>query len=445
MRNRTPMRKPLQQKKQPSNVYRRKAPGTQPTKSATFSADQNIACAIKTQCGACKYVNDPYELGLNEKYQHGLTVLKEAGVLGNCRLSSPVKSPRTLEYRSLFKLAVRPVAPSEPAMVTFPSGFEYPNRFNIGLFHPGTHDVVSMDNCPLHTWPLKRLVRELKVELNLSQLTPYNEETRSGDIRYVAARAAHLTGEIILTFVVTDPSKKAELRKVSEALQRRDHRITSTYMNIHTENNNAIFGPDTQRVAGADRLRERVCELDFEVGPTSFFQINPWQAINLYRRVEHFAGPASGAEVAWDLFCGTGQMALILAKSGYRVLGIEENPNAVLDAEANARKNKLSDKVQFISARVEDSTAMIPETHMMPSLIIVNPSRRGLAASTREHLASLMKLNPRCRVLYVSCEVETLARDLKDLLIPGFQLRQLEAFDMFPQTTNMEWLALIAP
>lgn len=444
MKNRAPIRKPLP-KKQPSNVYRRKSPGLSNTHSSSFRSTDNVVCAIKGQCGACKYVNEPYEAGLNDKYQRGLGILKDSGITENCRMTAPVKSPRTLEYRSLFKLAVRPVAANEPAVITYPSGFEVPNRFNIGLFHPGTHDVVSMDNCPLHTYPLKRLLRELKTELNLSSLTPYNEETGEGDVRYLAARAAHLTGEIILTFVVTSAAKKGELRKVSEALQRRDHRITSTYMNIHTERNNAIFGDDTQRIGGTDRLRERVCDLDFEVGPTSFFQINPWQAINLYRRVEHFAGPASGAEVAWDLFCGTGQMTLILAKAGYRVLGIEENPAAVADAEANARKNKLSEWTTFVSARVEDSTAFIPAHLSMPSLIVVNPSRRGLAASTREYLANLMKLNPRCRLLYVSCEVETLARDLKDLVTPGFKLRQLEAFDMFPQTTNMEWLALVAP
>lgn len=430
--------------KKPSNVYRRRTHAAS-MRPHDWVEDPTVPCTIKAKCGSCKYVNDPYETGLSEKYNRGIETLKSAEVVGSCRLQPPVKSPRTLEYRTLFKLAVRPTEPGEPAVNVSFTGEEIPNRMAIGLFQPGSHDVVNMDECPLHTAPLKRLLRDLRRELNLSTLNPFSESDGSGDIRYLAARAAHLTGEIILTFVVTDVTKKAELRKISESLQRRGHRITSTYMNIQPALNNAIFGAETIRISGTDRLRERLCDLDFDVGPTSFFQINPWQAINLYRRVEHFAGPTSGNEVAWDLFCGTGQMAQILARQGYRVLGIEENEKAVLDAEANAKKNKLSERTLYLAARVEDSEMLIPNTHAAPSLIIVNPSRRGLAQSTRTHLAKIMKKNPRCRVLYVSCEVETLSRDLKDLLIPGFQLRQLEAFDMFPQTTNMEWLALISP
>ncbi len=428
--------------KKPSNVYRRKAPAAA---ARAWASDTPLACTIKAKCGTCKYVNDLYEIGLNEKYNRGISVLKDAGVLGACKILQPVKSPRTLEYRSHFKLAVRPADPSEPRIIVTPTGHEIPNRFAVGLFQPGTHDVVNLDECPLHTFPLKRLLRDLRRELNLSPLEPYQEKDASGDVRYLAARAAHLTGEIILTFVVTDAAKKSEIRKISESLQRRGHRITSTYMNINKETTNAIFSEENIRISGTERLRERLCDLDFEIGPTSFFQINPWQAINLYRRVEHFAGPSSQGEVAWDLFCGTGQMALMLARLGYNVLGIEENKKAVVDALANAKKNKLSENTLFIDARVEESEHLIPLTHKTPSLIVVNPSRRGLAQSTREYIAALLKRNPRCRVIYVSCEVETLARDLKDLLVPGFQLRQLEGFDMFPQTTNMEWLAVISP
>jgi len=438
MNQRGPFQKKAIQKK-PSNVYRRKAA------NKAFSIDTPLACTIKAKCGACKYVNDSYDPGLNEKYNRGISVLKEADVLGHCKVLQPVKSPRTLEYRSHFKLAVRPTNPTDPTTIVTPNGHEYPNRFAIGLFQPGTHDVVNLDDCPLHTFPLKRLLQDLRRELNISTLEPYLEKNATGDVRYLAARSAHLTGEIILTFVITNPAKKVEIRKISESLQRRGHRITSTYMNINNEQNNAIFSDENIRISGSERLRERLCDLDFEIGPTSFFQINPWQAINLYRRVEHFAGPATQGEVAWDLFCGTGQMALMLARLGYNVLGIEENKKAVVDAFANAKKNKLSENTLFIDAKVEESEHLIPLTHKTPSLIVVNPSRRGLAQSTREYLGQIMKKNPRCRIIYVSCEVETLSRDLKDLLVPGFQLRQLEGYDMFPQTTNMEWLAVISP
>lgn len=418
----------------PRNVYRR--PGTLATgrpQTMRASGRSEPFCQVKAQCGACKYVNDDYRSSLDEKFKAGVAVLEKAGVLGAARVLPPVPAPRPFEYRSLFKLAVRPAR----------HGQVEGGRFAIGLFEAGSHDVVELDDCPLHAFPLKRLLRDLRIELNLSTLSPYDETTRTGQLRYVAARAAHLTGELMVTFVVTEPLK-LELRRLVDRLQRRGHKINSAHMNVNALPGNAIFSPETVRLAGAERLRERLCDLDFEVSPTSFFQVNPWQAINLYRRVEMIAGSASGEAVAWDLYSGTGQISLVLARQGYRVLGIEENPKATLDAAANARKNHLEPRTTFLAARVEDAQPLVPAWAGAPRLIVANPSRRGLAESTRRHLSLLLAGNPQARFVYVSCEVETLARDLKELLASGFQVRQVEPFDMFPQTDNMEWLVVMS-
>lgn len=412
----------------PRNIYRR---------PETAASRQDTLCGIKAACGACKYVNLDYQASLNEKHKAGLGILEKAGVLAGARILPPVASPRPFGYRSLFKLAVRPshAKPKTPEDVA--------PRFDIGLFAQGSHDVVNMDECPLHAEALKNLLRDLRVELEQSPLTPFDEKTHTGQVRYLTARAAHLTGELMLTFVVTEPVK-TELRRIVDALRRRGHKVNSAHMNINAEKGNAIFGGETTRLAGTDRLRERVLDLDFEVGPTSFFQINPWQAINLYRRVEQIAGPASGAKVAWDLYCGLGQMSLVLARLGYKVLGIEENPEAVVAAQDNARKNKLSEKAEFIAARVEEAQTKVPLWARAPELIVVNPSRRGLAEQTRLEIAGLLKTYPQSRFVYVSCEVETLARDLAEIkAATGFHVRQIEGFDMFAQTADMEWLAVL--
>ena len=167
--------------------------------------------------------------------------------------------------------------------------------------------------------------------------------------------------------------------------------------------------------------------------------------IQLTFGIEQIAGqPSRAATVAWDLYCGTCQISLILARLGYRVLGIEENAKAVEDAAENARRNKLEEKSQFLASRVEDAQRLIPAWAKSPDLIVVNPSRRGLADSTRKHLKELLAQHPKARFIYVSCEVETLSRDLKELTQSGFALRQIEPFDMFPQTDNMEWLAVLS-
>ncbi len=439
--NRHGFRKSRPQAPLPRNVYRRATgPGRAMTPQTGVQGEP--MCAIKALCGTCKYVNQDYDQGLNDKYLHGLEVLKEAGISSATRMLAPVRSPRLFEYRSLVKLAVRPRRPGRGVLRPAPAG-ETPNRFAIGLFETGTHDVVDMDDCPLHTMPIKRLLRDLRIELNQSTVSPYDEPAHQGQLRYVVARAAHLTGELMLTFVVTEPLK-ADLKRLVSNLQRRGHKINSAHMNINTEKGNAIFGPETQRLAGTDRLRERLCDLDFEIGPTAFFQVNPWQAINLYRRIEQIAGRPNSLTVAWDLYCGTGQISLILARLGYRVLGIEENADAVADARDNTKKNRLEKTAEFVAARVEDAQPLIPAWAQAPGLIVVNPSRRGLAEPTRKHLQALLAAHPEARFVYVSCEVETMARDLKDLTANGFAVRQVEPFDMFPQTDNMEWLAVLS-
>jgi 23S rRNA (uracil1939-C5)-methyltransferase len=448
----------------PRVVYRRDpaAFGLRQAESRAV-AGEAPACAIKTRCGACKYVNLDYKASLADKFQVGLSILREAGVLDVAHILPAMESPRPLGYRAYFKLAVRPLATPPAAPTSAPAAAEPPasgwstadaapeavastptKRFAIGLFEPGTHDVIDMDDCPLHVPPLRRLLKDLREELDASLVTPFDETTGEGQLRYLAARAAHLTGEIMLTFVVRTPLKH-ELRAITQRLLRRGHKINSAHMNINDGPGNAIFGAETVRLAGSDRLRERLCDLDFEVGPTSFFQINPWQAINLYRRVEMIAGPAQPGTIpaAWDLYCGTGQISLILARQGYRVLGIEENPLAVNDARANARKNRLEDRAEFVAARVEDSETRIPVWAKSPSLIVANPSRRGLAEATRSHLTWLLTQQPQSRFVYVSCNVETLARDLAELTRSGFVVRQVEAFDMFAQTDGLEWLVVL--
>ena len=440
MKKSMPFRSHRPRSSQPSNVYRRA------TSAGGFGskADDNH-CGIKAECGACKYVNLDYKTSLDEKHKAGVQILEEAGVIAGARVLAPTPSPKPFGYRSLFKLAVREAEPGQvrAPIVVDGESTEREARFAIGLFEQGSHKVVDMDRCPLHAASLARLIPDLRRELELSPLTPYSEATHSGQVRYVAARTAHLTGEVMLTFVVTE-SLRSELKTLVSNLQRLGHRINSAHMNIHAERGNAIFGPETVRIAGADRLRERVLDLDFEVGPTSFFQINPWQAMTLYRRVEQIAGPAAPSAVAWDLYCGIGQMSLVLARLGYKVLGVEENPKSIEDAGDNARRNRLETQTHFVAARVEDVKDEIPAWASTPELIVVNPSRRGLAEVTREELADLLAARPKTRLVYVSCSVDSLARDLKDLTErTGFRVRQVEAFDMFAQTDGLEWLVVL--
>jgi 23S rRNA (uracil1939-C5)-methyltransferase len=404
------------------------------------ATDFATSCAIKAECGACKYVNTNYGESLRTKFEAGVKILQDAGVIKNAQILDPMPSPTPLGYRSYFKLAIRPASAGQVAAALKEGKTR---RFAIGLFEPGSHKVsIDMTNCPVHTKPLTSLLADLQTEIEASVLTPFDEGTKSGDLRYVAARSAHLTGEIMLTFVVTNP-QKFELIRLVNRLRRLGHKINSAHMNMNNSSGNAIFGDETILLAGTPGLRERVCDLDIEISPLAFFQVNPWQANNLYRRVEIHAGRARPSETAWDLYTGTGQIALLLARSGFKTLGIEEIDAAASDATLNAQRNKLSDKTQFLASRVEDSESRLPAWAKEPKVIVVNPSRRGLHETARAHITHILRSNPAAKLIYVSCEVQTLARDLKALSAAGHTVRQIEAFDMFAQTDKLEWLAVL--
>jgi 23S rRNA (uracil1939-C5)-methyltransferase len=404
------------------------------------ATDLATACAVKSQCGSCVYVNTNYGESLRKKFQAGVKVLKDAGMIETAQVLDPIPSPTPLGYRSYFKLAVRPASFAQKSAAERAGA---PRRFAIGLFEPGTHKVgIDMTGCPVHTIPLTNFLKSLETEIESCTLAPWNESTGEGDLRYIAARSAHLTGEIMLTFVVARPHKK-ELIQLVQRLRRLGHKINSAYMNLNDSKGNAIFSSDLTLLAGTVGMRERVCDLDIEIGPLSFFQVNPWQAEHLYRRVELHAGRARPGDTAWDLYTGTGQMALMLARSGYKALGIEEVEAATIDATRNAQRNGLGNLASFIAARVEDSEALLPDWAKSPKVIVVNPSRRGLHDGARSHLTHLLRSQSTTKFIYVSCDVETLTRDLKALTASGHRVRQVEAFDMFAQTDKLEWVAVL--
>ena len=385
-------------------------------------------------CG-CKNIKQDYQASLTEKYNAGVALLEEKSLLANAHVTSPVPSPRTQGYRTHAKLAVRAASKSIV-------GKKDDGRFAIGMFLPNTHKVIDHTYCALHRDSINRLVKDLKPALNDSSLEPYDEDNHSGDLRYIAIRASHITEELMLTFICTDESKKMELKALVLKLRNQEHNISAAHLNINDKKTNTIFGGVSKRLAGSDRLREELCDLSFEIGPTSFFQVNPWQAENVYRRVEQIAGLDKGQSIAWDLYCGTGQISMLLANAGYRTIGIEENPQATRDAQKNVVRNHIENTPQFVAGRVEDITENFPAWAQGPRLIVVNPSRKGLSQSVREFLKEALQGSD-TRMIYVSCDINTLVRDLEDLKSTGKKTVQLESFDMFPFTDKMEWLAVL--
>ena len=397
--------------------------------------EQGLLCRIQKECGACRYINTPLETGLTEKYQQALQILDKDGHLQDARIMEPERSPALLHYRTHAKLAVR----ARPG--------DSDGGLAIGLYKPGTHEVVDLENCPLHRRSINDLLRDLKTALPDSGLLPYDEASHQGDLRYIAVRASHLTEELMLTLVLTSADKAASVRQLGLTLRDSHPSLKSVFININADVTNVIFGSKNRRILGADQLREGLCDFQFGIGPTSFFQVNPAMADLIYRRIEQLAGDGRG-QPAWDLYCGTGQISLLLARRGYRTLGIETNAAAITNARENRRRNTdaLSTEPEFLTGRVEEfAPEDFPDWATSPGLIVINPSRKGLAEPVRTMLAGMLqKHRGNLRLIYMSCAVESLSRDLTDLCAGGARIRQIEAFDMFPHTDKLEWLATVS-
>lgn len=390
-----------------------------------------VPCPIQTACQGCAYVNQDYEKTTQAKFSRDLERLRHDELLADAHVVAVHRSPRPLAYRTTAKLAVRP---STDAMV---------GRFAIGLFQPGTHKLTDIRACAVHVPVIEDFLRILRDLLEASALVPWDEAKNEGDLRYISVKTSHLTEQLMVTFVVNHDGCKDALKALVKDARVRGAKVVSAHMNLNWGVNNRIFGREVTLLHGQARLRAPLCGLNLEVSPTAFSQINPWQAANIYRRVEQLAGKPFGSSIAWDLYCGSGHIGLILARSGFSVLGCEENPNAVEDARLNRRLNEMTDdQIRFIEGCVEDSLAKLAEGEK-PSLIVVNPSRRGIDPVARGFIVDQLRASPSTRMIYVSCSIESFARDLKDMTSQGLRLRQVEAFDMFAQTDQLEWLALL--
>lgn len=416
----------------PKSVIFRREQNLQPQKSFQKGAD----CSLAKICGTCRYINEPYEPNLANKWQAGVQLMAEAGLLRHAQTVEPETARKTFAYRNHAKLSVRPRAQAAYA----PEG----SRFAFGLYRPGSHDLVDITDCPLHNESINRFLKVLKVRLEESSLTAFDEATLTGDLRYVTVRSCHHTDEIMVTYVVGHDGVKEALKAITTQIRDAGHHIQSAHINVNGEAGNVIFGDTSTHLLGTDRLREGVVDLTFEIGPTSFFQVNPWEAERIYRRVEQLSGMNGRSQVAWDLYCGIGQMAMVLARAGFRVLGMEVNPQATRDAQKNAHRNLEGNHPTFITGRVENELGLIPGWAKKPKIIITNPARKGLDPQVRKFLRDTLREDSDCQLLYVSCEITSLVRDVADLVADGdLKLRQLEAFDMFPFTEKMEWLAVI--
>jgi 23S rRNA (uracil1939-C5)-methyltransferase len=368
----------------------------------------------------CAWIDVPYPEQLERKRKIVADALGAYPSLRGIEVPAVVGSTRRLGYRARVKLVVRGGSAAPVA----------------GLYLPASHRVVDISSCPVHPEPVNRVVEYLKKEIRRLGVAPYDERDDSGELRYVDIRYSFFSREVVLT-LVTRHANFPRGTELARALKRRFGFIAGVAQNINEDPGNVIWGARTRSLAGRDTVIERIGEWKLRLPVGVFSQANPLTARKLYEKVRDLAA-LNGNQMVMDIYCGVGPIALHLAPAAELVWGIDDSALAVATAKQNARMNGIAN-CRFFAAKAAEKIAEAARVLPRVDLAVVNPPRKGLQPDAA---AALLELGPP-RMIYVSCNPETLARDLDKFAESGYRAAVLQSFDMFPQTDQVETVALL--
>jgi len=373
-------------------------------------------CPAYGECGGCTLEHMAYARQLEWKKEHVAAALAQAGV--TAPVAACVPSPRPLGYRNKSKLVYASDADGRPVL---------------GAFAPRSHRVIDLAGCRVAEAPLDDVASVLRELLARHAVRGYDERTHEGLLRYAILRVNHL-GQVLVTLVTGDAAFP-EGEAIAGALVAARPEVVGVVQNINRSRGNALYGDEERTLAGESHLGDQIGAVQLRLSSTAFFQVNRDVAARIYADVTD-AAALTGTERVVDAYAGVGGIALTLARGAAEVVGIEEHPRAVADAQAAAQLNHLV-RARFVVGDVEAELARLGAA----DVVVLNPPRRGCAATV---LRAAVALKPRL-IAYVSCAPDTLARDLALLQKEGFATRSVVPYDMLPQTPHVESLAVITP
>jgi len=393
-------------------------------------------CPYFNYCGGCRFQNLPYEQQIKFLERQVIELYCHLGGYQDVRIDPIIPAVEIFRYRNKMEFAF-----SDRRWLVENDDLSRPIDFAIGLRTPDNYyKAVDIDDCliaPPETTEIIRLVREYARHHNL---TPYNHRHHTGYLRHLVLRKGIFTDQIMVN-LVTSADTPEILEPLAYNLTQNLKNITSV-VNTVTDN---VCGTTTGKVirllTGQAFITDRIGNLTFKISPASFFQTNTRMAIKLYEIIKQFAQPEPH-HIIWDLFCGTGSIALFLARDCRQVIGFEVVADAVADARENAQLNVIENAL-FICADLEKDVLAMPDSVKdlpRPDIIIVDPPRTGL---TPQLIATMRQLLPN-RIIYVSCNPATQVRDLKKLTADNmYQIIKVQPIDLFPHTPHIETVTLL--
>lgn len=379
-------------------------------------------CPYARQCGGCQIQELKYEEQLRFKEEKIRENLTRIGGFSEVPMEPIIGMENPYHYRNKAQ---------------FPVGTDKNGNLITGFYAGRTHTIIHNTRCYLGAEQNEEILNCVLEYMRENKISAYNETTGQGLVRHILIRCGFKTGEWMVCLVINGRRLPAA-EKLAEKLCRIKGMTSITY-SVNMERTNVIMGKEIRPVWGKNYITDYIGEIQYQISPLSFFQVNPVQTERLYGTALEYAG-LTGKETVWDLYCGIGTISLFLAQKAKMVYGVEIIPQAIEDAERNAGINGI-ENAQFFVGKAEE---VLPEKYekegVHADVIVVDPPRKGCDEAL---IRTMVEMQPE-KIVYVSCDPATLARDLKRICEGGYEIRRVRGVDMFPETVHVETVVLLS-
>ena len=373
-------------------------------------------CPSARQCGGCQLQAVSYEEQKVFKEKKLRGHLERIGGFTNLPMEPLIGMDEPYHYRNKAQ---------------FPVGRNKEGKIVTGFYAGRTHAIIENRDCALGIPENKDVLDRVIAHMEKYNIAPYDEATGKGLVRHIFVRYGFFTGELMVCLIINGqdlPHQRELVEKLCEIPG-----MTSISLNMNKKRSNVILGDKVKTIWGEDYITDKIGDISYEISPLSFFQVNPKQTWKLYSKALEYAD-LHGEETVWDLYCGIGTISLFLAQKAKFVRGVEIVPAAIEDARRNAKLNDIGNVEFFVGKAEEVLPAEYEKNGVYADVIVVDPPRKGCDEML---LKTILKMQPK-RVVYVSCDSATLARDLRFLCDNGYELKKVCGVDQFPQTVHVE-------
>lgn len=378
-----------------------------------------INCKISKNCGSCQLLDKTYDETLQIKLNYVNDCLKKENI--NFKINDIYRSQKEIGYRNKMIVAFKMIN----------------GVIKAGFYEENSHRIIPTDKCIMHSDSQNKVVNDFASLMKSFKYAPYDEDRKTGFIRYLLIKEAHKTKELMLV-IVTSSNEFPGSKEFCKRIVQSNPNIKSIIQNINNRKTSIVLGEKEKVLYGNNYITDYLCGLKFQITSKAFYQVNPLQAENLYNQVLNYA-QLTGKEIVLDAYSGIGTIGLYLSKNAKEVISVENNKQACNSAIINSKINNIKNAIIYN----DDATKFIMELEKMSEhidVIIMDPPRTG---STVEFINACCSIKPN-KIVYVSCGPDTLARDLKEFYKRGYIIRKGSCFDMFCYTNHVETVVLLS-